>query len=102
MKYLFPSIASLRSALVSEQKTFRRMCSKSDLSDSRDDNQSPGTDLRLQVTASGWYVHTGSSDYDQDHRGAWGASFLPYGRANLSDIARGLIEQAKGQAHENN
>lgn len=102
MKYLFPSIASLRSALVNEQKTLRRLCSKEDLCDLYDRDQAPGADLRLQVNASGWYVHTGPSDYDQDHRGAWGASFLPYGRANFRDIARDLIEQAKDQAHENN
>lgn len=102
MKYQFPSIASLRSALINEHKTLRRLWSKSDLLDPCDKDQAPGTDLRLQVNASGWYVHTGSSDYDQDHRGAWGASFLPYRRANLADIARDLIGQAKDQAHENN
>lgn len=36
------------------------------------------TDVRLQVYDNGhWAIRTGSSDYDQDHRGYWGASLLP-------------------------
>lgn len=36
------------------------------------------TDVRLQVYDNGhWAIRTGSSDYDQDHHGYWGASLLP-------------------------
>lgn len=55
----------------------------------------PGGDIRLQVH-DGWQIHTGLSDYDQDHRGYWGASWVPRGcsRKMSREIARSLIEQA--------
>jgi hypothetical protein len=45
----------------------------------------------------GWAVHWGPSDYDQDHRGYWGASSVPgNGRKfNARQTAKDLIEQAK-------
>ena len=90
----FPSLRAVTSALVAEQKSLRRLCSKEDLTDGESDFI--GTDLRLQVKENGnWYTHSGPSDYDQDHRGFWGSSCLPYGRANLREIARDLLEQAK-------
>lgn len=98
MKHKFPSIRTLTSVLKNRQTQIRALCSKEDMSDPHDDDATPGTDLRLQVRGESWYVHTGSSDYDQDHRGVWGASFLPYGRTNLSEIARELLDQAKEQA----
>lgn len=57
-----------------------------------------GCDVRLQVYPDGtWYVRWGLSDYDQDHRGFWGASSIPGGRKRFraSDVARDLIEQAR-------
>lgn len=89
----FPSLSSLRCALVGEWRALRRLCSKEDLTDS--DSEFVGTDIRLQVTASGWTLHTGSSDYDQDHRGFWGASSLSYGKQNLLSLARELLEDAR-------
>lgn len=89
----FPSLSSLRCALVGEWRTLRRLCSKEDLTDS--DSEFVGTDIRLQVTANGWQLHTGSSDYDQDHRGFWGASCLSYGKQNLLSLARELLDDAR-------
>jgi hypothetical protein len=63
-------------------------------------------DVRLQVYEDGlWVVRYGASDYDQDHRGFWGASCLPgvspqtgkVQRCNSYDIARELIEQVRDQ-----
>lgn len=63
-------------------------------------------DVRLQVYPDGqWIVRYGLSDYDQDHRGYWGASSVPGcggrdcqpRRFNARDVARDLIEQAKDQ-----
>ncbi len=61
-----------------------------------------GCDVRLQVWDNGaWALRTGSSDYDQDHRGYWGASFVPgvvngtVRRFNSVDIARDLIDQVE-------
>jgi hypothetical protein len=57
-----------------------------------------GIDVRLQVYPDGqWAVRWGLSDYDQDHRGYWGASSVPGNnrRFNSKDIARDLIDQAK-------
>lgn len=61
-------------------------------------------DVRLQVYPDGqWAVRSGLSDYDQDHRGFWGASTVPGvggrrnrpQRFNSTDMARDLIAQAK-------
>jgi len=59
-----------------------------------------GIDVRLQVYPDGqWAVRWGLSDYDQDHRGFWGASSVPGNNRRFSskDIARDLIDQAKDQ-----
>jgi hypothetical protein len=95
MKIRFPSISSLRSCLADEQKSLRRSVSRDELQEISEPDSVPSIDLRLRVTGSGWQILTGSSDYDQDHRGFWGSSYLPYDRANLTEIARDLIEQAK-------
>lgn len=56
-------------------------------------------DVRLQVYEDGaWAIRVGSSDYDLDHRGYWGASSVPGKRFNATDTARDLIEQAR-EAH---
>ena len=59
-------------------------------------------DVRLQVYPDGeWAVRWGDSQYDQDHRGYWGASSVPgvvrgtVKRFNSRDVARDLIDQAK-------
>ena len=63
-------------------------------------------DVRLQVYEDGeWQLRWGLSDYDQDHRGYWGASSIPgcnpktgiVARFNSKDVARDLIHQAKEQ-----
>lgn len=67
-------------------------------------SEEEGCDVRLQVWDDGeWAVRWGSSDYDQDHRGFWGASSVPgvvNGKVQRFDsraVARDLIEQAKEQ-----
>lgn len=68
-------------------------------------------DVRLQVYETlpkdegqpVWIIRYGSPDYDQDHRGFWGASSIPgvqnghARRFNSTDVARDLLEQAKDQ-----
>ena len=70
--------------------------SRSDLCEHGDDASAAGGDMRLQVQDSGWQTHHGDSQYDQDHRGSWGAAFVPYGctRKEARDIARELIAEA--------
>lgn len=46
-----------------------------------------GTDVRLRVFGSSWELLSGSSDYDQDHRGAWGSGFVG-SRASDDQLAR--------------
>ena len=64
-------------------------------------------DVRLQVREGeplSWRLNWGPSDYDQDHRGAWGASSIPgvnkgrVGRFNSFETAKDLIDQAKEMA----
>lgn len=51
-------------------------------------------DIRLQLYPDGdWAIRWGSSDYDQDHRGYWGASTVSVGD-NYASIADDLVEQA--------
>jgi hypothetical protein len=53
-------------------------------------------DVRLQVYPDGaWAVRVGLSDYDQDHRGFWGASCIPRGRFSATDLARDLVNQCR-------
>ena len=55
-------------------------------------------DVRLQVYEDGeWALRWGLSDYDQDHRGYWGASSVPGGnrRFNSRAVARDLLDQAR-------
>ena len=58
-------------------------------------------DIRLQVTEdNGYYVRWGLSDFDQDHRGAWGAASVGkcVSMENCKAIAKDLIEQAAESA----
>jgi len=54
-----------------------------------------GIDVRLQISDS-WYLHFGAPDYDIDHRGCWGSSWIPKGCSDeeAMDITRDLIAQA--------
>lgn len=57
-----------------------------------------GCDVRLQVYPDGsWAVRWGLSDYDDDHRGYWGASSVPGGgrRFDSRGVARDVIGQAQ-------
>lgn len=90
----FPSISALRITLFAQQKWLRKNFNPNDLDDGEGNT---GTDVRLRVHDGGWYLYTGSSDYDQDHRGFWGSGSLPYHRTNLTSLAEELIEQAREQ-----
>lgn len=69
--------------------------------------QEDGCPVRLQVYDDGrWIVHWGLSDYDQDHRGYWGASFVPgvvkgtVQRFNSIELACDLIEQCEDHFYQ--
>lgn len=70
----------------------RRTFVRSDLTELGADGA--GYDVRLQVRGGSWQLHTGDSQFDQDHRGAWGYGFLPWELSNLTDLARELISEA--------
>ncbi len=57
--------------------------------------------VRLQVH-NGWAVRWGSADYDQDHRGLWGSSYLWTGDTgeSLMGVADVLLEQARDMEEE--
>lgn len=88
MKTKFPSIESVATELRGINANVEGEC-----------------DVRLQVWPDGeWAVRWGPSDYDQDHRGYWGASSVPgvnrkgqVSRFDSRAVARDLIEQAKEQ-----
>jgi|TARA_Y100000310_G_scaffold285304_1_gene308691 hypothetical protein len=54
-------------------------------------------EIRLQVVDGSWAVHYGDPGYDLDHRGFWGAAWLPR-TGTVPDIARDLIEQVRDAA----
>ena len=91
-KTRLPSIANVRAALRSNWQYLRCNYDRSEFEERGED--SAGQDVRLQVWEDGkWAVHVCSPDFDQDHRGYWGASLLSYDRQNLTDLARDLIDQ---------
>ena len=91
-KVRLPSIANVRAALAANWKHLRSNFARSEFAERGEDFA--GQAVRLQVWDDGrWAVHVCSSDYDQDHRGYWGASYLSYDRQNLTDLARDLIGQ---------
>jgi hypothetical protein len=53
------------------------------------------TDVRLRVYKGNWYLYSGDSSYDQDHRGFWGSSTLFYEDTEefLSITANTLIDE---------
>ncbi len=55
--------------------------------------EEPGMDVRLQYHDNGgWCLHTGDSQYDQDHRGHWGAGYLTRA-TNCRELAKELIDE---------
>ena len=90
----FPSIKGVAHDLKLEHDELRRIYSQDELAD---EDGNFGVDVRLQVSAADWTLHTGDPSYDTDHRGFWGAGFLPYGRTNLRELARDLISEARDQ-----
>jgi hypothetical protein len=91
---VLPSIADIASEIHACGVYLRDTFKPSDLDDGEGNI---GTDYRLQIHDDGsWETHSGSSDYDQDHRGHWGASFVPRGCtwAQAREIAKDLIGQA--------
>ena len=91
-KTRLPSIANVRAKLFANWRYLRRNFSRSEFEVTGEDFA--GQDVRLQVLENGdWAVHVCSPDYDQDHRGYWGASCISYDRQNLTELARDLIDQ---------
>ena len=87
-----PSIANVRAALFANWRYLRRNFSRSEFEERGEDFADQ--DVRLQVWEDGnWAVHVCSPDYDQDHRGYWGSSYLSYDRQDLTELARDLIGQ---------
>jgi hypothetical protein len=73
--------------------------SRADLLEVGDDDESnAGGDIRLQVHAGSWRTWEGDSQFDTDHRGAWGSAFVPYGctRAQAREVAEELINDCEG------
>jgi hypothetical protein len=93
----FPSIRAVAAELVAINRAHGA------LKDDGNGNLIPSedaTDVRLQVYSDGtWAVRWGSPDFDQDHRGYWGAASVPghKRRFRSADVARDLIRQARDQ-----
>lgn len=93
----FPSISSVRKALIQIQSDIRKIDWKS-FRDSGSDFI--GTDVRLQVgRGSGgkdwWNLYSGDPSFDVSHLGYWGCSSISYKKQNLTKVAKDLIKEAK-------
>lgn len=55
----------------------------------------PTIDVRLRYFDRSWYMYSGDSSYDVDHRGHWGASFVwaKVTRDECRDLAVDLLDQ---------
>lgn len=88
-----PELQDLTTELMAQNTELRRLFPDPEpLVDPGDDEPLPGTDLRVQVCDGGWMVHTGSAQYDVDHRGIWACSWLPWA-VLTSDEAQELAEE---------
>lgn len=90
-------VAELASVIYAYGQYLKANFSRSDLATDGEPD-SAGGDFRLQVRPGyGWTTHEGDSQYDQDHRGHWGACSVPYGctRAESLSLARDLIGEAQ-------
>lgn len=79
----FPHVDAIAKALANVRKVIDGEC-----------------DVRLQVYDNGdWAIRYGSADYDQDHRGYWGASAIDTGTTDedLRYTAIDLLDQAEEQ-----
>lgn len=87
------TIAALAAEIHDCGAYLRRNFAKGELSDG--EGEFDGTDARLQVRAGSYALHTGSADFDQDHRGSWGASSIPRGCTwrEAREIARALLAE---------
>jgi hypothetical protein len=67
--------------------------------DITDEEGNIGTDVRLQIHED-WELHFGASCFDQDHRGVWGAGWVPRGCTieEAREIANDLVDQAADMA----
>ena len=66
-----------------------------------DDDDMPGIDVRIQCEpGKGWQLHTGDSQYDQSHKGYWGASSISKDMDDdtIRSIASEMIDQAREMA----
>jgi len=91
-----PVLSELSGALLAANGELRKLFpDPAPLLDPDDDEMVPGTDLRVQVHKAQWQIHTGSSQYDQDHRGLWAVSWLPWEPmtpSEVTELAQELID----------
>lgn len=88
------SVQTLAAQIHDEGAYLKRSFEKKELQDDPSDPDSfAGTDARLQVHAGSWLLRTGDSSFDQDHRGSWGCSSIPWGCTwkEAREIARELL-----------
>lgn len=68
-----------------------------------DDEEGQSMDVRLQIHEDGmWSIHVGDPSYDQDHRGFWGSTSVPWLESDDSyspeEVADELISECEDHA----
>lgn len=101
MEYQIPTFEYLVRELEDHQKWLRTEFNREELVGHDPGEEAPGTEVRLQVTETFWNLQLGDPQFDLDHSGLWGSSFLPYDDdPPLCSVAQDLIEQVLMQIPE--
>ena len=87
--FVLPSVEAVTVALFEQVESIR--AKPYDLDDDADD-EPHHIDARIQATSKNFAVHVGPSDYDQDHKGSWGASSVDL---RCADRLRECLETAR-------
>ncbi len=92
----FPSVTEVKQALQVVKLEAKRLAAQAKEGDNPEDLY---IEVRLQVyDEGGWQLHTGSTQYDDDHTGFWGNDHVGPD-SDLREIAEGLIEEARDYAY---
>jgi hypothetical protein len=82
----FPTTTAIYNALMAVRQSLRAEHAENDI------------DVRLQVTSTGWTLHTGDSSYDLDHHGFWGTTTV--GASDTSRLLRSMADDLREQAQD--
>ncbi len=98
------TLAALAAEIHAQGQYLKRSFAREELTESgkNDPDEFSGSDVRLQVQGGSWQLHFGDSQYDQDHRGSWGCSSVPWGCTwqQARETARELLDDCANNSED--